>query len=107
MSAAAATRDTIRPKTKQDEDKHKERKKQTSAERRGKARKEDNARRRPPPPRTFSERTNADPPHGRLRAYLFGLSVAGCTGKAAVQGKLLCRKSCCSEFYCLASWLAV
>jgi hypothetical protein len=42
-----------------------------------------------------------------LRACLFGLSVAGCPGKAAVQRKLLSRKSCCFEFHCLASWLAV
>jgi hypothetical protein len=41
-----------------------------------------------------------------LRACLFGLWLAGCVGKAAVQGKLLCRESCCSEFNCLAIWLA-
>jgi hypothetical protein len=34
----------------------------------------------------------------KLRACLFGLSVAGCAGKAAVEGKLLCRESCCSVF---------
>jgi hypothetical protein len=28
---------------------------------------------------------------------LFGLWLAGCAGKAAVQKKLLCRKSCCVE----------
>jgi hypothetical protein len=33
-----------------------------------------------------------------LRACLFGLSVAGCAGKAAVWRKLLCRESCYSEF---------
>jgi hypothetical protein len=42
-----------------------------------------------------------------LRACLFGLSVAGCVGKAAVWGKLLCRKSCCSKFHRLATWLSV
>jgi hypothetical protein len=40
-----------------------------------------------------------------FRACLFGLSVAGCVGKAAVQEKLLCRESRCSEFCCLATWL--
>jgi hypothetical protein len=39
----------------------------------------------------------------KLRACLFGLSVAGCPEKAAVQRKLLSRISCCSEFHCLAS----
>jgi hypothetical protein len=33
-----------------------------------------------------------------LRACLFGLSMTGCAGKAAVWRKLLCRESCCSEF---------
>jgi hypothetical protein len=41
------------------------------------------------------------------RACLFGLSVAGCAGKAAVQRKLLSRKSCCSEIHRLVIWLAV
>jgi hypothetical protein len=41
-----------------------------------------------------------------LRACLFGLWLAGCAGKAAVQRKLLCRESCCSELNCLATWLA-
>jgi hypothetical protein len=39
----------------------------------------------------------------RRRACLFGLSVASCTRKAAVQRKLLCRESCCSEFHCLTT----
>jgi hypothetical protein len=41
-----------------------------------------------------------------LRACLFGLSVAGCGRKADVQRKLLCRESCCFEFYRLATWMA-
>jgi hypothetical protein len=41
-----------------------------------------------------------------FRACLFGLWLAGCAEKAAVQGKLLCRESCCSELNRLASYLA-
>jgi hypothetical protein len=44
--------------------------------------------------------------HMWLRACLFGLWLAGCAGKAAVQEKLLCRESCCSECNCLANCLA-
>nr|XP_051189898.1 uncharacterized protein LOC127303175 [Lolium perenne] len=33
-------------------------------------------------------------PPAALRACLFGLWLAGCAGKAAAQGKLLCRESC-------------
>jgi hypothetical protein len=46
-----------------------------------------------------------------LRACLFGMWLAGCAGKAAMQRKLLCRESCCSELNrlasCLAGWLCV
>jgi hypothetical protein len=42
-----------------------------------------------------------------FRACLFGLWLAGYAEKAVVQRKLLCRKSCCFEFHCLATWLAV
>jgi hypothetical protein len=49
--------------------------------------------------------------HNYLRACLFGLWLAGCAGKAAVQRKLLCRENCCSELNrlasCLAGWLCV
>jgi hypothetical protein len=41
-----------------------------------------------------------------LRACLFGLSVADCVGKVAVQEKLLSRESRCFEFCCLATWLS-
>jgi hypothetical protein len=41
-----------------------------------------------------------------FRACLFGLWLAGCVGKAAVQEKLLYRESCCCEFNYLATWLA-
>jgi hypothetical protein len=40
-------------------------------------------------------------------ACLFGLWLAGCPGKAAVQVKLLCSESYYFEFHCLAIWLAV
>jgi hypothetical protein len=38
-----------------------------------------------------------------IRACFFELSVAGCVGKAVVEGKLLCRQSCCFEFHCLTT----
>jgi hypothetical protein len=48
---------------------------------------------------------------GQFRACLFGLWLAGCAGKAAMQRKLLCREICCSELNrlasCLVGWLCV
>jgi hypothetical protein len=43
----------------------------------------------------------------RVRACLFGLAVAGCGWLCCCVVKLLCRKSCCYYFHCLATWLAV